>query len=142
MPDPTVAALAAELRQAVFRTHRRVRSATGTAAVSFPQFSVLASLTREGPTTPGRLAEIEQVQPPTMTRTVNSLVELGLVSKTGHPDDGRQVVIALTAAGQAEIAETVRRRDEWLTSRVELLAPEDREVLARAAQLLKDMAAS
>jgi DNA-binding MarR family transcriptional regulator len=138
----TLTSLAADLRQAIFRTHRRVRSETGTTAVSYPQFSALASLWREGPTTPGRLAEIERVQPPTMTRTVNSLVELGLATKADHPDDGRQVVVALTAAGQAEIAETVRRRDEWLTSRLERLAPEDRDVLARAAQLLKDMAAS
>jgi len=53
--------------------------------------------------------------------------------------DGVDVLIG---SGRAEIAETVRRRDEWLTSRLERLAPEDREVLARAAQLLKDMAAS
>lgn len=136
------AALAAELRQALGRLHRRIRSERGEAGLSFPQFSVLALLTREGPTTPGRLADLEGVQPPTMTRSVNCLVDLGFVTKADHPDDGRQVVVALTPAGAAEVAETRRRRDAWLTRRLAGLAREDRAVLARAADLLQELATS
>ena len=134
--------LAADLRQAVGRTHRRLRSQVGDAHLPYAQYSVLVVLTREGPTTPGRLAEIEGVQPPSMTRTVNCLAELGLVSKGPDPADGRLVVVALTPAGEAEVRETRRRRDAWLTSRLARLAPDDRAVLARAAVLLKEIAAS
>ena len=133
-------ALAADLRQAIGRTHRRLRSEVGDAHLPYVQYSVLTVLTREGPMTPGRLAEREGVQPPTMTRTVNCLVELGLVSKAADPRDGRQVVVALTPAGDAEVRETRRRRDAWLTSRLSRLAPDDRATLARAAVLLKEIA--
>lgn len=138
-PRPT---LAAELRRALGRAHRRLRLEVGDAELSYPQFSVLTVLMREGPTTPGRLAEQERVQPPTMTRTVSCLAELGLVSKTPDPTDGRQVVVALTPAGVAEVTETRRRRDAWLTSRLARLSAEDRDVLSRAAELLKEMADS
>ncbi len=139
VPNPT-ANLAADLRQALGRAHRRLRLEVGDAGLSYAQYSVLVLLGREGAMTPGRLAERERVQPPTMTRTVNCLVELGLVTKTADPTDGRQVVIALTSAGQAEVKETRRRRDAWLTARLTGLAAADRAVLARAAQLLKEMA--
>jgi DNA-binding MarR family transcriptional regulator len=92
--------------------------------------------------TPGRLAERERVQPPTMTRTVNCLAELGLVTKTADPTDGRQVVVTLTPAGEAEVRETRRRRDAWLTQRLAGLSADDRAVLTRAALLLKEMAES
>ena len=139
VPTPT-AALAADLRQALGRAHRRLRSQVGDAGLSYPQYSVLVVLTREGAMTPGRLAERERVQPPTITRTVNCLVELGLVTKAPDPTDGRQVLVALTPAGVAEVEETRRRRDAWLTARLAALAPDDRAVLARAAVLLKEMA--
>lgn len=134
--------LAADLRQAIGRTHRRLRSQIGDVDLSYVQYSVLVVLTRQGPMTPGRLAELEGVQPPTMTRTVGSLAELGLVSKAPDPTDGRQVLVALTPAGVAEVKETRRRRDAWITARLATLTAEDREVLARAAVLLKEIAAS
>lgn len=134
--------LAADLRQALGRAHRRLRLEVGDAGLSYAQYSVLVLLTREGPMTPGRLAERERVQPPTMTRTVNCLAELGLVTKTADPTDGRQVVVALTPAGEAEVKETRRRRDAWLTARLAGLTADDRAVLARAARLLKEMADS
>ncbi|MCL2463758.1 MAG: MarR family transcriptional regulator [Micrococcales bacterium] len=138
----TSSVLAADLRQAVGRTHRRLRAEMGDAGLSYVQYSALVALTREGAITPGRLAEREGVQPPTMTRTVNCLVKLGLVSKTDDPHDGRQVLVALTPAGEAEVDETRRRRDVWLTSRLARLTPDDRAALTRAAALLKQIAAS
>jgi DNA-binding MarR family transcriptional regulator len=134
--------LAADLRRALGRTHRRLRLEVGDAELSYPQFSALTVLMREGPMTPGRLAEHERVQPPTMTRTVSCLAELGLVTKTPDPTDGRQVVVALTPAGVAEVTETRRRRDAWLNSRLARLTAEDRDVLSRAAELLREMADS
>jgi DNA-binding MarR family transcriptional regulator len=72
---------------------------------------------------------------------VNSLVELGLVVKAGHPTDGRLVTVALTAAGEAEVRETRRRRDAWLTRRLAALTTDERIVLVRAAELLRRIAA-
>jgi DNA-binding MarR family transcriptional regulator len=140
--DPgTDAGLAARLRPAVARLARRMRNERGDADLSDPSFSVLAHLLSGGPTTPGRLADAEHVQPPTMTRTVNCLVELGLVTKRENPDDGRQVVVHLTEAGVAEVHETRRRRDAWLTSRLAALTPDERAQLAGSVELLARLAA-
>lgn len=139
MTDPSV--LAGELRVALATSTRRIRSRRGAADLPDPQFNVLAILLREGPLSPGALADVEHVQPPTMTRTVNALVDLGFVQKSEHPTDGRQVVVSLTAAGEAEVRETRRRRDAWLADQLEVLSDDDRRTLAHAAELLRRIAA-
>lgn len=139
--DP-VAELANELRTAVGRASRRIRAERGAAGLSDPQFTVLAWLDVRGPMTPGQLAEAERIQPPSMTRTVNGLVELGLVRKDEHPSDGRQVVVSLTPAGAAEVRETRHRRDVWLTGLLAAMTEAERAQLAAAVTLLHRVAAS
>ena len=139
---PSSRDLAGELRIAIGRASRRIRAERGEAGLTDPQFTVLAWLTKEGPLTPGQLAERERIQPPSMTRTVNGLVELGLVAKAEHPTDGRQVVVSLTGAGVAEVDETRRRRDAWLADRLRHMTPDERALLVDAAELLRRIAAS
>ena len=139
---PSSRDLAGELRIAIGRASRRIRAERGEAGLTDPQFTVLAWLTKEGPLTPGQLAERERIQPPSMTRTVNSLVELGLVAKAEHPTDGRQVVVSLTDAGVAEVDETRRRRDTWLADRLRQMTKDERTLLVDAAELLRRIAAS
>ncbi|WP_088285612.1 MarR family winged helix-turn-helix transcriptional regulator [Kineosporia sp. A_224] len=136
------AGLAAELRPALMRTVRRIRAEKADADLTEAQYSVLALLDREGPQSPRALAAYERVQPPSMTRTVAALADLGLVTRSEHPDDGRQVVVALTAAGTATIRETRRRRDAWLARRLAELTPAERETLAAASEILRRIAAS
>ncbi|MET0433463.1 MarR family winged helix-turn-helix transcriptional regulator [Cellulomonas sp. GbtcB1] len=133
--------LAGELRVALAKSTRRIRSRRGGADLPDPQFNVLAILLREGPLSPGALADAEHVQPPSMTRTVNALVELGFVQKSEHPTDGRQVVVSLTAPGEAEVRETRRRRDAWLAAQLDTLTDDERRTLAQAAVLLRRIAA-
>jgi DNA-binding MarR family transcriptional regulator len=146
-PVPTAAScrpttLAGELRVAISASARRIRSRRGAADLPDPQFNVLAILLRQGPLTPGALADAEHVQPPSMTRTVNALVDLGFVAKSEHPTDGRQVVVSLTETGEAEVRETRRRRDAWLAQQLTSLTPDERSTLAEAAQLLRKIAAA
>ncbi len=129
-------ALAAELRTAVLRTSRRLRQERSTDDVTPGQYSVLAVLDRQGPCTPRELALHEHVQPPSMTRTVAALADLGLVDRTEHPTDGRQVLVALTPTGLEVVRETRRRRDAWLARRLAELTPAERDTLADAAALL------
>lgn len=133
--------LAGELRVALAKSSRRIRSRRGAADLPDPQFNVLAILLREGPLSPGALADAEHVQPPSMTRTVNALVGLGFVQKSEHPTDGRQVVVSLTAQGEAEVRETRRRRDAWLAAQLDTLTDDERRTLAHAAVLLRRIAA-
>jgi DNA-binding MarR family transcriptional regulator len=138
-PAPTrrpIGPLAAELRMAIMRTSRRIRQERSTDDVTPGQYSVLNGLDVLGPLTPRELAEREKVQPPSMTRTVSALEDLGLVSRTDHPTDGRQVLVALTPAGVTVVKETRKRRDAWLAKRLAELGPDEREVLHRAAEIL------
>jgi DNA-binding MarR family transcriptional regulator len=136
------AGLAAELRVALMRSVRRLRAEKSDADLTDGQYSVLALLDRDGALTPRELASHERVRPPSMTRTVAALADLGLVTRTAHPDDRRQVLVALTAAGASTVRETRRRRDAWLTRRLAELTPAERETLAAAADILSRIAAS
>ena len=139
---PGAAALAAELRVALMRAARRLRAETSDADLSDSQYSVLALLERDGPRTPGEIAAYERVQPPSMTRTLAALLVLGLVTRTEHPSDRRQVLVSVTDAGAATVRETRRRRDAWLARRLAALPVDEREVLARAADILRRIADS
>jgi len=139
---PPTNALAGELRVALGQAARRIRQQRGDAGLTDPQYNVLLWLTKKGPLTPGQLADLERIQPPSMTRTVNGLVELGLVGKTEHPTDGRQVVVTLSDLGVAEVAETRRRRDAWLTQRLQEMSPDERRLLTDAVELLRRIAQS
>lgn len=119
---------------------RRLRSQRGEADLPEHLFVVLTALNKFGSMTPGALADLEGVRPPSMTRTVNALCELGFVTKNANEDDKRQVSVSLTPQGRSEIKETRRRRDAWLTKQLGTLSPEDRQVLAQASELLKRIA--
>ena len=125
--------LAGALAVSVTRLARRLRQERGT-DLTANQLSVLGLLRREGPLTPGMLAAAEGVQPPSMTRTVACLADLGMVS--------RQVVVQLSEHGEKLLADERRRRDAWLARRLRELDPADREVLRRAAAVLDGLARS
>jgi DNA-binding MarR family transcriptional regulator len=133
------AALASDLWLTLTHLVRRLRCERSSETISDGQYATLAALSTQGPMTPSALAEEQHVQPPPMTRTINALVEAGLVRRDPHPTDRRQVLVSITDAGEAEVRETRRRRTEWLAQRLALLSPEDREVLARASVLLREV---
>jgi DNA-binding MarR family transcriptional regulator len=132
--------LAIDLRTAVMRTSRRLRvEATGD-VITPGQYTVLAQLNGNGPQTLRTLAEREHVQAPSMTRIVNALAEQGFVTRTAHPDDGRQVQVRITPAGKDVLAEAREQRTAWLAQRVAGLSDEDRGILSRAAHIMQEMA--
>jgi DNA-binding MarR family transcriptional regulator len=128
--------LVSDLRIAVMRLARRLRHERAGDDLTLTQLAALGTLHRCGPQTIGELAQNEHVKPPSMTRTVNWLEELGLVSREAHESDGRQVVVALTAKAEAVIAEDRRRRDAWLKTRLAELPEAQRRLLGKAAPLL------
>jgi DNA-binding MarR family transcriptional regulator len=130
------AALASELRTSLTRLSRRLRQMRPETSLSLGQMAALGTLDRHGPMTPGDLAAHERVQPPSMTRMVNALEQAGYVSRTPHPSDGRQVVVALTEAGTRVLKEDRRQREAWLAQRLRDLTPQERELLHEAAEII------
>ncbi len=140
MPTVPDTALASELRMSVMRLARRLRAERVNTSVSITQLAALATLDRHGPLTPGELATHERVQPPSMTRIVAALGAAGLVTRTDHPSDGRQVLLAPSVDGKSLLRAERRRRDAWLARRLRELDPEDVAVLRRAAVVLERLA--
>ena len=140
--NTTDTALASSLRLAVMRLARRMRGERADTSLTLSQIAALATLERHGPLTPGELAAQEKVQPPSMTRLAASLEAAGLVTRTAHPSDGRQVLLAVSPEGTALLKEDRRRREAWLAQRLRALDPDDRAVLHKAAAVLDRLASS
>ncbi len=136
----SVAELSHDFRMANGRLARRLRQEKAENELTGGQFSALGTLFVEGPLTLSELSEHERVTPPSMNRTVNALVEAGLVKRDGSADDGRKVVLTATDAGLALMRETRKRRDAWLAQRIVKLTPEQRRILADAAVIMKELA--
>jgi DNA-binding MarR family transcriptional regulator len=132
----SAAQLAAALRDSITRLNRRLRQARPVGDLTITQLSALTSLELAGALTPRELADAERVQPPTLTKIVAKLEDRGLVQRTPHPSDGRQVILAATEAGRKLVLEHARARDEWLARRLAALSPEEREILRKASEIL------
>lgn len=139
-PHTPSAQLAALLRDAIIRLNRRVRQTRPVGDLTVTQLSALTSLWLAGALTPRELADAERVQPPTMTKIVAKLEERGLVLRTPHPTDRRQVILAPTEQGQGVLEGLERAREGWLASRLAELSEEERDTLRRAAEILRRMA--
>jgi DNA-binding MarR family transcriptional regulator len=132
--------LATLLRDAITRLNRRVRQARPVGDLTFSQLSALTSLQLAGALTPRELADVERVQPPTMTKIVGKLEDRGLVARTPHPTDRRQVILAATEQGRAVYAQFERVRDEWLARALAELTATERGTLEAAARILHQVA--
>lgn len=131
--------LAGDLSLAVIRLARQLRFRRPDSPVSLSQLSALSTLYKEGAMTPGALAIRERVRPPSMTRVIAALAEMGLVVRTPHPIDRRQVLVSVSDTG-VELVETERRESQaWLQRRLGALDSDERAVLLRAAKLMSSI---
>jgi DNA-binding MarR family transcriptional regulator len=134
------AALAHDLRLAVMRFSRRLRHQRVDTSVTLTHLSALSTLKQHGPMSPGELAGHERVQPPSMTRVVVALEGMGLLTRSPHPTDGRQVVIDLTPEAVELLGAEAQAREAWLTGQLEGLTEEERTVLREASTIMEKLA--
>lgn len=132
--------IADALHSAAIHLLRRLRKEDAAAGVSGPQLSALSVLVFGGPQTLSSLAKAEQVRLPTMSRLVTDMERAGLAERTASKDDKRKATISATAKGRALLQEGRKRRLASLTRALEKLTAEERAILWRAAQLMRDAA--
>jgi DNA-binding MarR family transcriptional regulator len=132
----TIPDQAEQLRLAITRGARRLRQEAGS-DIGPTLTAALATVERHGPLTPSQLAARERIQRPTATRLVGGLVDRGLITRTAAPEDGRSALLEVTPDGAALLAATRTRKEAFLARRLEALDPDDRALLARAAELLE-----
>ncbi|MDQ3053600.1 MAG: MarR family transcriptional regulator, partial [Actinomycetota bacterium] len=131
------AALAHDLRLAVMRLSRRLRSQRADTSLTLTQLAALSTLRAKGPLTPGELAAYERVQPPSMTRVLATLEGAGLVARSKHATDGRQVIVQVTDTARALLDDEVRMREAWLAQRMNELNPQERDQLRTASAIIE-----
>jgi DNA-binding MarR family transcriptional regulator len=134
--DTDETALAARLRLAVTRLHRRLRQQSD-AGLTASQASALVGVERLGSPTLGALAARESVQPPSMTRIVGALEVLGYVTRVVDPTDRRVVRITITASGEAVLRHNRSLKNAFLAERLHELDPADRDALEGLTALLE-----
>jgi DNA-binding MarR family transcriptional regulator len=136
--DPSEAELAARLRMAVTRLHRRLRQQAA-GGLTPSQASALVGVEHLGSPTLGALAARESVQPPTMTKVVGALEELGYVTRVTDPSDRRVARLTITAAGSKTLGEIRSLKTAFLADRVHRLEPADRLALNHLTDLLEHL---
>ena len=136
--SPSVPELADQLRFSITRTARRLRQ-QGDPALSPTLAAALSTIERAGPLGPSELARLERVQKPTITRVVTRLCDAGLVERLPDERDRRAALLTVTPAGSQALRDLRRQKTAYLVDRLSGLDSEDREVLARASDLLERM---
>jgi DNA-binding MarR family transcriptional regulator len=125
-----------DVRAATLRLARRIRQQRSVKLMTDGQFAVLVALHLHGPHTLSALAERDGVTAPSMNRTVNALIEHDYVSRVTDPTDRRKVQIAISDAGSQVVADTLERRDMWLSQVLENMTEAERSTLHEAAQII------
>lgn len=132
---PDTAELASRLRLGVTRLARRLRQ-EAEPGITPSLLVALSTIDRAGTMTIGELGAAEQVQPPTMTRFVASLVEAGLVTREPDPDDRRVAWVRVTPEGAKLLQRSRKRKDVYLARQLRDLEPRELAVLEEASEIL------
>jgi len=125
------------LSHVIERLVRGLRASVGSEQLSPAAASALNRLESDGPLGVTRLARAEHVSQPAMTQLVERLVTEGLVERRSLETDRRSVLVSLTDAGRAAIADRRRRRTERLEHDLDQLPPADRAAIAAAIPALE-----
>ncbi|GAA4676114.1 MarR family transcriptional regulator [Streptomyces chumphonensis] len=106
-------------------------------------YLLLNRLDQEGPTGVKALAAGMGIDSSTVTRQVAPLVDAGLVSRTSHPEDGRAVVLELSARGAARLAQVRASRRALMALLTDGWSDAEREtfcdLLTRFNEALSDL---
>jgi len=132
--------MAARLRLSATRLARQLRQQAGS-GLTLSQLSALATISNRGPLTLGALADHERVAPPSITRVVAKLEEAALVVREVDAVDRRVARVATTAAGEALLAQSRKRKNAWLAARLRDLDDEQRAKLRDALDVLDALTA-
>jgi DNA-binding MarR family transcriptional regulator len=120
-----------------------LRSATlPRGGLSLTAAATLARLQRSGGARLTELAAAEGVTQPSMTSLIARLADQGLVHRAADPNDGRAVVLTLTAAGEEVLAQRRAERTHRIAGPLAdaQLAPDDVAVIAGAVPALTRLA--
>jgi DNA-binding MarR family transcriptional regulator len=107
----------------------------------FAQARLLAAIEDQGSARISDLAALDHCSQPTMTTQVRRLEDAGLVSRTNDPADARAVLISITPEGVQTLADVRAVRGAVLDPYLERLDSADRQTLADAVRVMRQLLA-
>jgi DNA-binding MarR family transcriptional regulator len=121
---------------------RKLRLAELADELTLNQVAVLGRVLVDGSLTPGEIGAGLGMAPQALTRPLAALDRRGYVVRMPDPADGRGALIAATAAGRKAMRAEMAPRDRWVATAVAAVCTEEeRELLARAAEVMIRVAA-
>jgi DNA-binding MarR family transcriptional regulator len=124
------------LHSAAVRLLRRIRAVDVAMDLDGPRASLLSILVFAGPQPVTRLAKIEQVTPPAITKLVTALEADGLVTRERVEGDRRMVLVTVTAAGRRLFEQGRAARVRALAEKLDDVSGRELATLRRAAHII------
>jgi DNA-binding MarR family transcriptional regulator len=119
---------------------RRLRQKPVDGALTFPETVALGRLDRGGPAAAADLARQEQISPQSMGATLSELEARGFVRRQPDPDDGRRILLSISASGRRELNRRRNARIEQLARGLADFTEAELDQLAAAAPLIERLA--
>ena len=138
MSQPNLEQLSAEL---VVYAGRLVRAVSRRTSPDVPAATMrlLSQVEELEPITIGHLAQADRCSQPTMSSSVQNLVDKGWAAKQPNPADARSSLVHLTDAGREALATTRRKNAEVVAARLEADPQHDVHDLETAVALLRGL---
>ena len=137
--DVEVVGLADALHSTAIHLLRQVRMEDRSSGIGPAQLSALSVLVFGGTRSLKELAANEQVKPPTMVRIVQGLLEQRLATARADKQDARKLQISATARGKTVMQRARLRRVEALARMLNEKSVAEREELATAVAILRNL---
>ena len=116
------------LRLVVLRLARRLRQEHAE-GLTPSQLSAMSCIERAGPLSLRDLAEMERVQPPSISRVVGALEGEGWVERVADPSDRRVALVSATDKARRELERIRAQRNAWLAERLGQLTVAQRDAV-------------
>jgi DNA-binding MarR family transcriptional regulator len=109
--------------------------------LSLAQMSVLMHLHYSGPREVMEFADLMQVSPAGASQMIERLVRSGLVQRIESRDDRRVRKVHLTEQGRQVVLASTAARQQWVESLIARLPGEQKDAIEQALRMLIDRAA-
>lgn len=141
LSESELARAGCDLKVTLGRLVRRLRQSHEPGDLTLSEISVLSRLDRDGPATPGALADGERVRPQAMGATLAVLEQRSLVERAADPGDGRRVLMSINANGRRVLTDRRSHSAQRMTTALtEGLTPDEQRRLIAVIPLLERMA--
>jgi DNA-binding MarR family transcriptional regulator len=138
--DQVPLSIVEELRRAVVRLNRCLRSAGTNQTLSANKLSALGFLYANSSCSPGVLAVAERLQPQSLTRLLSELEGDGYISRIKSDEDRRKSLLEITQKGKKILTRDMCERDRWLMEAISHLSEVEQQLLPITTKIVNRLA--